>query len=94
MRAPADGFDLFDDGAGIVAAICDEIASGRQALVQAGHDRLVGGLAGCQGDATRMACVVVALPRRTCPIVLPSIPNNGLHHQTVGSNASRLDNAA
>ena len=30
--------------------------------------------------------VVVALPWRTCPIVLPSIPQKGSHHQTVGSN--------
>lgn len=29
---------------------------------------------------------VVALPRRTWPIMLPSIPKKGSHHQTMGSN--------
>ncbi len=36
--------------------------------------------------AALTACVVVALPRRTCPIMLPSMPSKGSHHQTLGSN--------
>ena len=33
--------------------------------------------------AALTACVVVALPWRTCPIMLPSIPEKGSHHQTI-----------
>jgi hypothetical protein len=32
------------------------------------------------------ANVVEALARRTCPMVHPSIPETGPHHQTLGSN--------
>ncbi|NUB45623.1 hypothetical protein GEU84_014580 [Fertoebacter nigrum] len=36
--------------------------------------------------AALTACVVVALPRRTCPTVLPCIPSKPSHQQTMGSN--------
>jgi hypothetical protein len=38
--------------------------------------------------AVLTACVVVALPRPICSMVLPSIPAKGSHRQTVGSNTS------
>lgn len=37
-------------------------------------------------NSRHLACVVVALPWRTGPIVFPSIPAKGSHHQTLGSN--------
>jgi len=36
--------------------------------------------------ARRIASVVVTLPWRTWPIVLPSIPRKIMHHQNLGSN--------
>ncbi|MFT4795804.1 MAG: hypothetical protein ACJAVR_000894 [Paracoccaceae bacterium] len=39
--------------------------------------------------AALTAKVVVALPRRTCPLVHSSSPKTGEHHQTIGSNTSR-----
>ncbi len=36
--------------------------------------------------ARRTAAVVVALPCKTCPIVLPSIPGRIMHHQMPGLN--------
>lgn len=39
--------------------------------------------------AARTACVVEALPGRTCPMGHPSNPKKGSHHQTAGSNTVR-----
>ena len=55
MGAGAFGGDQFDDRAGDIAAIGNDIASQRQAVDQGWNGGFVGGLAGRQDEADRQA---------------------------------------
>ena len=79
---PAQGTQE-ETGGGVLALVCQHLDIGRpdrsrQQRLQALFTIRI---------ARRIASVVVARPCGTCPIVPPSIPRNGSHHQSPGSNA-------
>ena len=58
MRPPAATLDQIDDGAGVVAAIGDDVTAGRQGFEQRRGGGLVGGLAWRQRKADRHSLLV------------------------------------